>query len=874
MKFARYLDDAQTPEWKRAYMYALAYSLRYAELTQLYFSDYRGLKKRITAVRRSLEGQAQPVHQESSDEKPLAEPTRVDISDTSTELDPSQDGDGEESSGDDDDGAPEEGANPHAETSANGTLADRIDRELELAEKMERLEGEESQRLESSMPKLPRRDSAAVTFPPGDASAEPTPAAQPTPSTPVATGTPSRRFGNIRRRVSTIQSHMSSATLPSANEPITLDRLLDGMSPVHLAFFDKLDRELAKIESFYLAREQEARERSTALMQQLVELKDHRRVFYEAHPEDHHPWSIPFLPGPSNPTSRHIRRALHHRPRIHVRRPSAPQTQEHGKAPERDNEKARTDAVAANVGLGGGPGQGMMGHQNGSASPRQKFDPEDYQYARKKLKQAVLEFYRGLEVLNNYRILNLTGFRKALKKFEKLTGTPVQGPYMKEKVEPCAFASGDIIQDIVKEMEEQFAARFTRGDKKRALVRLRAGSHHKTHHFSTFRTGFALGLAIPALVDGIVRSFQPDTRAALPGWDSLLFIYSIILVPSLFSFLVGLNLLVWNRARINYVFIFELDIRTRLDHREYFEIPAVVLATLCYSFWLSFARVGDPHIAPTTWPLIWLLFVAGLLINPLPILFRESRWWLIRNVARLLTSGTHRVEFTDFWMGDQFCSFLFTMSNLYFFACAYHVGFSSNTFASCSTRRRWGVPFVLASLPLFGGKYGAGILYYLCYFIWRHNGAADRGASFAFFCLFGTIYAIYASSWDFLMDWSLLRPHAKYRLLRSELVYSSYIPLYYFAIITNVLIRFIWVIYIPTKGPSFPLRSWIAAMLEILRRWQWNFYRLENEHMGNMDQYRVTREVPLPYSFDEVGHESDGEEDGEVERDLHIPAKQ
>lgn len=34
--------------------------------------------------------------------------------------------------------------------------------------------------------------------------------------------------------------------------------------------------------------------------------------------------------------------------------------------------------------------------------------------------------------------------------------------------------------------------------------------------------------------------------------------------------------------------------------------------------------------------------------------------------------------------------------------------------------------------------------------------------------------------------------------------------------------------------------------------------RLENEHLGNSDQYRATREVPLPYSFDE--HESEEEE--------------
>ena len=40
--------------------------------------------------------------------------------------------------------------------------------------------------------------------------------------------------------------------------------------------------------------------------------------------------------------------------------------------------------------------------------------------------------------------------------------------------------------------------------------------------------------------------------------------------------------------------------------------------------------------------------------------------------------------------------------------------------------------------------------------------------------------------------------------------------------------------------------------------------RLENEHLGNMDQYRITREVPLPYSFDEIIPETDvGDEDDE-----------
>ena len=37
--------------------------------------------------------------------------------------------------------------------------------------------------------------------------------------------------------------------------------------------------------------------------------------------------------------------------------------------------------------------------------------------------------------------------------------------------------------------------------------------------------------------------------------------------------------------------------------------------------------------------------------------------------------------------------------------------------------------------------------------------------------------------------------------------------------------------------------------------------RLENEHLGNMDQYRVTREVPLPYLFDDPRRGDDADDD-------------
>ncbi|KAI0298702.1 EXS-domain-containing protein [Multifurca ochricompacta] len=265
---------------------------------------------------------------------------------------------------------------------------------------------------------------------------------------------------------------------------------------------------------------------------------------------------------------------------------------------------------------------------------------------------------------------------------------------------------------------------------------------------------------------------------------------------------------------------------------------------------------------------------------------RESRWWFLRKVARLLMSGFRRVEVRHFHLvflsRDQLCSLAFPLSNIYFIACAYVRGFHSDQFQKCNKPVHWGVPFLLAALPFVarfsqsirpysfhslhiqGGKYLTGIMYFFCYYLWRHKGLdrAGHDASFVFFCLFGIIYSTYASLWDLLMDWSVLRPHARFKFLRQDLIYSRHAMFYYLAIITNVLIRFLWIIYIPTGGPSTPLRSWVVALFEVLRRCQWNMYRLENEHLGNMDQYRITREVPLPYSFDDLSHETDpGDED-------------
>jgi hypothetical protein len=84
--------------------------------------------------------------------------------------------------------------------------------------------------------------------------------------------------------------------------------------------------------------------------------------------------------------------------------------------------------------------------------------------------------------------------------------------------------------------------------------------------------------------------FQKSTRTEIPAWDALLIVYATMFIPVLFSLMVGINIFVWDKVRINHVFIFgecdtasvisqsptsrvaELDARSKIDSQEYAEV--------------------------------------------------------------------------------------------------------------------------------------------------------------------------------------------------------------------------------------------------------------------------------------------------------------
>lgn len=76
----------------------------------------------------------------------------------------------------------------------------------------------------------------------------------------------------------------------------------------------------------------------------------------------------------------------------------------------------------------------------------------EYRIARRRLKQAVIEFYRGMELLKGYRLLNRTGLTKILKKFDKTSGRHISPEY-NEKLKTAHFDKSERLDDIMNHTE-------------------------------------------------------------------------------------------------------------------------------------------------------------------------------------------------------------------------------------------------------------------------------------------------------------------------------------------------------------------------------------------------------------------------------------
>ena len=664
----------------------------------------------------------------------------------------------------------------------------------------------------------------------------------------------------------------SSAPIGS---PVVGDVPLEAYKEVDLRqseFVAFLDKELDKIESFYKSKENEATRRLEILKQQLHEMRD-RRI------------------GELEEAQRAKERAKLERER-------------HGsKYSEDATQPAKANGATASalkflqplehaIGLGskfgknskalqklGTPGpspEHLARHPQPDSHARSDFarrptnqDDVPYRSAKRKLKLALQEFYRGLELLKSYALLNRTAFRKINKKYDKALKARPTGRYMSEKVNKAWFVQSEVLESQLVAVEDLYARYFERGNHKVAVGKLRSKTTRAgAYSGSIFRNGLLLAGGLVFGIEGVVygaehiASSDPVVQADA---SYLLQIYGGYFLGVFLFLLFCVDCRIWAQAKINYIFIFEFDTRHNLDWHQLSELPCLLLFLLGLFLWLNFQQPGVDQMF-LYWPVVLMALTVLILFFPGPVLYHRSRHWWAYSNFRLLLAGIYPVEFRDFFLGDMYCSQTYAMGNIELFFCLYARNWTNPTRCNSTHSRLLGffstLPGIWRALQCLRryydtrnafphlvncGKYSFTILSYMALSLYRIHETTDLKAVFI---VFATINSIYCSIWDLAMDWSLGNPYAERPFLRDVLGYKrSWV--YYLSMVQDVILRFNWTFYVifSNELQHSALLSFFVGFSEVCRRGIWTLFRVENEHCTNVGRFRASRDVPLPYAL-------------------------
>lgn len=143
-------------------------------------------------------------------------------------------------------------------------------------------------------------------------------------------------------------------------------------------------------------------------------------------------------------------------------------------------------------------------------------EPEiPYKAAKRSLKFAMIEYYRGLDLLKAYIDLNHTAFRKINKKHDKVTHARPPFYYLTHHVDKSSFVQSEVIDSHAAVMEDLFSRYVEGGNRKVAVRKLRGKTSRFVDYSSTtFRNGamFSAGaaLGIQGLVNGLKILFDSD----------------------------------------------------------------------------------------------------------------------------------------------------------------------------------------------------------------------------------------------------------------------------------------------------------------------------------------------------------------------------
>ncbi|KAL1807944.1 hypothetical protein ACET3Z_024934 [Daucus carota] len=524
------------------------------------------------------------------------------------------------------------------------------------------------------------------------------------------------------------------------------------------------------------------------------------------------------------------------------------------------------------------PRSTIKGFLNVPIQKELKFSKENMSKIEEQLKRAFTEFHNKLRLLKSYSFLNLSGFSKILKKYDKITSRNASASYLK-MIDNSYLGNSDEVTKVMDKVEAVFIKHFSNSHRKEGLRILRPTAKRQRHRVTAF-LGFFAGCTL-SLILALILIIRARRILDKPGRHR----YMVTLFPlySLFAFIVlhmlmyAGNIYFWRRYRVNYPFIFGFNPRTALGFREVL-LLSLGLAVLALGSVLANLdmeldpKTGDYKKFTELLPLFLVVLVIVILICPFNIIYRPSRFFFLTCLFHAICAPLYKVVLPDFILADQFTSQVQAFRSFEFYICYYFSGNYKLRDNSCSSNdvyKTFG--FIVATIPytwrllqclrrffeekdnmqgLNGLKYFATIVAVST----RTAYSLDKSIAWKVVAIItSAIAAVSGTYWDLVYDWGLLDQKSKNRWLRDKLL-VPHKNVYYVAMVLNVILRLAWLQTVLDINFTFLHRETqitVVASLEIIRRGVWNFFRLENEQLNNSEKYRAFKSVPLPFTYDD-----------------------
>ncbi|CAK9186064.1 unnamed protein product [Ilex paraguariensis] len=507
------------------------------------------------------------------------------------------------------------------------------------------------------------------------------------------------------------------------------------------------------------------------------------------------------------------------------------------------------------------------------------FSKEELRKAEEQIRQAFIEFYQKLRLVKSYCFLNLLAFSKILKKYDKITSRSASKSYL-EMVDKSYFGSSDEVNKLIERVEATFIKHFSNGNRRKGINRLRPQAKREKHKI-TFFLGLFSGCSI-ALVVAIIVLIQ--ARDILQHEGRVQYMENIFPLYSLFGFIIlhmlmySGNIYFWRRFRVNYAFVFGFKQGTELGYREVLLLGSglAVLTLACVLSNLDMdmnPRTKSFKAFTELVPLGLVIVVLLVIFCPFNVIYRSSRFFLIKCAWHCLCAPLFKVTLPDFFLADELTSQVQAFRNLEFYVCYYGWGDFKRRSNVCRESKIFQIFYIIVAVVpywarllqclrrLFEEKDKMHALNGLKYFstivavVMRAGNDLNPGMTWQIMAATSSGVATVANTyWDIVIDWGLMRRNSKNPWLRDKLLISSK-TVYFAAIVVNVILRLAWMqSVLGFQGAPFLHRQAliaIVACLEILRRGVWNFFRLENEHLNNVGRYRAFKSVPLPFNYDD-----------------------